>query len=118
MADRSLFISWTGIIPGRELAATKFFGETLAFYAKLVADGRLESFEPMLLEAHGAGIQGFFVLRGSEEQITALHKDHEFEHYTVRGQLVCFGLEITGGFINEGLARVMSDYEKAGAAFA
>ena len=118
MADRSLFISWTGIIPGRELEATKFFGETLAFYGKLVEEGRIESFEPMVLEGHGAGIQGFFVLRGSEEQIAALHKDHEFERYTVRGQLICFGLEITGGFIGEGLARVMTEYEEAGAALA
>ena len=53
MADSGLFIGWGEVVRGREERALEVFNETIAYYGQLQADGRIESFEPCLLEPHG-----------------------------------------------------------------
>ncbi len=53
MADRVLFIGWNRAVVGREQQAMQLFQKVVEFYGKLQADGRIESFEPVLLSAHG-----------------------------------------------------------------
>ena len=66
MADAGLFIGWGEVVRGREERAVEVFGETVEYYGRLQADGRIESFEPCLLEPHGGDLAGFILIRGSE----------------------------------------------------
>jgi hypothetical protein len=52
------------------------------------SDGRIESFEMCLLEPHGGELGGFVLLRGTEEQIEAVHRAEYFERITNKGSLV------------------------------
>jgi hypothetical protein len=72
MADAGLFVGWGAPIAGRETKGLGVFGEAIAFYGSCEEAGDIESFETVLLSAHGGGLSGFFLLRGSEQQCTAL----------------------------------------------
>jgi hypothetical protein len=65
MADRVLFIGWNRGVVGREKQAMDLFGRAMQFYSKLQADGRIESFDTVVLDAHGGDLNGFIMLNPS-----------------------------------------------------
>ena len=72
MADAGLFIGWGAPVRGREAKGLEVVGEALAYYGRLQQEGAIESFETALLEPHGGDLQGFILLRGSEEAVSEL----------------------------------------------
>ena len=74
MADAGLFIGWGAPVRGREERGLDVFGEALALEARLQEEGAIESFEVVLLGAHGGGLAGFVLVRGSREQIEAVRQ--------------------------------------------
>ncbi len=69
MAEFGLFIGWGEPRAGKEAAAGKVFGEAAAHYTALQAAGEIESFETVVLGAHGGDLNGFFLLRGDPEKL-------------------------------------------------
>ena len=51
------------------MTALTVFQETVAYYGRLQQEGKIESYEPMLLEPHGGGLAGFIVLRGDRASL-------------------------------------------------
>ena len=78
MADHVLLIGWNRSIVGREQQAVQLFQKTVEFYGKLQAEGRIESFEPVLLSAHGGDLNGFFLLKGEAKKIAEVRGDETF----------------------------------------
>jgi hypothetical protein len=111
MADAGLFIGWGEVVRGREERALEVFNETMQFYGQLQQDGRIESFEPCLLEPHGGDLQGFVLLRGSQEQIDAIHSDDEFQRQLTRANFIVDNLGVIQAALGEELGRQMSLYE-------
>ena len=72
MADDALFIGWGAVVRGREQQALEVFGETVAFWQEAQNAGRVESFEPCLLQPHGGGLAGFMLVRGARAQLDAV----------------------------------------------
>ena len=112
MADRVLFIGWNRAVVGRELQAMQLFQKTMEFYGKLQADGRIESFEPVLLSAHGGDLNGFFLLRGEAEKIGEVRRDETFLDLTIEAGYCLEGFGTVYGFIGEGLTDVFSRWSK------
>ena len=79
MADAGLFIGWGEVVRGPEDRALDVFNETLELYGQLQSDGRIEDFEVALLDPHGGELQGYVMLRGSEEQIDAVRRGEDFQ---------------------------------------
>ena len=69
MADAGLFIGWGAPVRGREAQGLEVFGEALAYYGRLQQEGVIEGFETAILEPHGGDLQGFVLVRGSEERL-------------------------------------------------
>jgi hypothetical protein len=111
MADAGLFIGWGEVVRGREERAIEVFNETIQFYGQLQADGRIESFEPCLLEPHGGDLAGFVLLRGTQEQMDAVRNDDEFQRQLTRGTLIVDGLGVVGAVLSEELGRQMGIYQ-------
>ncbi|HEU5200231.1 MAG TPA: hypothetical protein VFU32_11370 [Ktedonobacterales bacterium] len=111
MANAALFIGWGTPVPGRERQALRVFNESLQHYSSLQQQGRIESFEPVMLEQHGGELNGFVLLRGDEEQLNRLRTDAEFQHNTTRAGLVVSNLGVVNGFIGDTLTRSMGDYQ-------
>jgi hypothetical protein len=111
MADAGLFIGWGEVVRGREERALEVFNETMQFYGQLQQDGRIESFEPCLLDPHGGDLAGFVLLRGSAEQMDALHHDDEFQRHTTRANFIVDNLGVIHAYLGEELGRQMSRFQ-------
>jgi hypothetical protein len=116
MADAGLFIGWGQVVRNREQRALEVFNESMAYYASLEQDGKIESWEVVLLEPHGGDLAGFVLLRGSTDQMNAVRSDEEFERRTTRADLIVEGLGTVGALVGEGIARGMGIYQEEVAA--
>ena|SRR5919202_5263696 len=112
MADAGLFIGWGEVVRGREERALDVFNETIDYYGQLQSDGRIESFEVVLLDPHGGELQGYILLRGSEDQIDGLRRDEDFLRLMTKASLLVDDLGLVRASIGEGLARAMSIYQE------
>ena len=112
MADRVLFIGWNRPTTGREKQAAQLFQKTLEFYGKLVNDGRIESFEPVILSVHGGDLNGFMLLRGNADKLAKLREDADFMDMTIEAELCLDGVGIVLGYIGDGLMDVFSRWMK------
>ena len=113
MADRMLFIGWGKTIAGREERALEVFNEAIGFYGRCQQEGRIESFDVILLEPHGGGLQGYAELHGSAGQLSALREAEDFQRLLADAALIIDELGVVAGFANEGIARQMEIYRGA-----
>src|SRR5579884_3650810 len=112
MADRALFIGWGEPARGAEARALESFNEAMGLLGRKQQEGKLESFDVVLLEPN-TDLGGYVTIRGSAEQIAALKADPEFQRSTVEGQLSVDGIRHIEGYTNEGVATQMAIYQEA-----
>lgn len=112
MADTGLFIGFGYPVPGREAQATKVFTEAVDYYSRLQQAGEIESFESVLLEAHGGELGGFFLLRGEQDKLARIRYSEEFERLTVRAQLIADSIGIVGAALGDRIASQMTVYSQ------
>jgi hypothetical protein len=111
MADAALFIGWGQVVRGREKRAVQVFNETIEYWGGLQSDGKIEDFEVVLLTPHGGDLQGFGLLRGSEEQVGALQNDEEFQRRVTRADQIVESQSVVTAAIGDGIARGMALYQ-------
>jgi hypothetical protein len=112
MADRVLMISWGEPVRGREERGLEVFNEALGLFGRMQQDGRIESFDVVLLNPN-SDLSGYIALRGSSEQIAALDQDEEFTRSTIDASLIVENFRHTVGYTNEGIAQQMALYQEA-----
>jgi hypothetical protein len=113
MADRILFIGWGATVTGREERALEVFNESVGFYGRCQQEGRIESFDVILLEPHGGGLAGYMELHGSADQLSGMREDEEFQRLLLDASLIVEELGLVGGFANEGVARQVTMFQEA-----
>ena len=111
MAERVLYVSWGQPVRGAEERGLEVFGDTLGLMGRMQQEGRIESFDVVLLEPNG-GVNGFVLVRGTAEQITALRADDGFRRSSAQASLIVDDLRHIEGFTNEGVAREMAMYQE------
>ncbi len=107
MAGDALFLGWGPVVRGRELKALEVFQETLTYYGALQQDGRIESFEPVLLAPHGGELGGFIVLRGSRGSLDEVRSSDEFRRLVARAASVVDDVGVIDAYTGEALAGQM-----------
>lgn len=115
MADRVLFISWGENVAGREAHGLEVFNETVGMYGRMQQEGRIESFDVVILTPH-AGLDGYVEIRGSAEQIAALRESDEWMRSINDASLIVHQLRVAEGYTGAGIAKVMTSYQEAIAA--
>jgi hypothetical protein len=113
MADRILFIGWGATVRGREERGLEVFDTAVGFYGRCQQEGRIESFDVILLEPHGGGLAGYMELHGSADQLNALRADDEFRRILIDASLIVDELGVVEGMANEGVPREMALYREA-----
>lgn len=116
MPEGALFIGWGEPARDKEQKALQVFAEALEYYKKLQDEGKITSFEPVMLEPHGGELEGFILLRGEEEELARVHASEEFNHLQNRVRLFVDHLAIVRGIVGEEMGRQMADYGKSVAA--
>jgi hypothetical protein len=112
MADRVVFISWGQVVRGREELAMENFNETVGLYGQMQQDGRIEGFDVVLLNP-STGIDGYFEIHGSAEQLNALKDSEDFQRQLASGSLIVEELKIVDGYTGAGIAKQMEIYQEA-----
>ena len=113
MADRILFIGWGASVRGREVRGLEVFDQAVGFYGRCQQEGRIESFDVILLDPHGGGLAGYMELHGSADQLNALRDDEEFRRILLDASLIVDELGVVEGYANEGIARELALYREA-----
>jgi hypothetical protein len=112
MADRVLFLGWNRVVVGREKQAMQLFQKSLEYYTKQEKEGRIESFEPVLLDAHGGDLNGFWLLKGSAQKFAEIRQDSAFLDLAIEAEYCMEGFGMVDGYIGEGLTNVLSRWSK------
>jgi hypothetical protein len=112
MANQALFIGWNRPARGREDQAMKLWGKTMEYYGKLQAEGLIESFEPVLLSAHGGDLNGFFLIRGDGQKLAEIRREDDFINFVIEAGYCLDGFGVVSAFIGEGLEAVFNRWSK------
>ena len=113
MAEAALFIGWGDPVRGREKLALDVFGESVQYWTRLQQEGQIERFDVAILAPHGGDLGGFALLRGTAAQIDAVRRSEEWRQLVDRVQLRVGGLGLIDAYVDEGVAKVMSEYQAA-----
>lgn len=112
MADRVLFLGWGTPVRGSEERGLEVFNDAIGLYGRMQQDGRIESFDVVLLDPN-AELGGYMELRGSAEQVAAVRESEDFRRMLVDASLVVDSLRLHSGVANEGIAADMALYQEA-----
>jgi hypothetical protein len=112
MANQALFLGWNRPARGREEQAMKLWGKTMEYYGKLQADGRIESFEPVILMAHGGDLNGFFLVKGDADKLSEIRQEDEFVDFAIEAGYCLDGFGIVAGYIGEALNDAFTRWSK------
>jgi hypothetical protein len=112
MADRALYIGWGETVRGAEERGLEVFNEALGLMGRMQQEGRVESFDVVLLEPNGQ-LGGFVLVKGTRQQIDALRADEEFRRNTADAALIVDNLAHIEGATNEGVAQEIAMYQDA-----
>ena len=113
MPEAGLFIGWGAPVRGREAKGLEVFNEAVEFWGRLQQQGRIESFEVVLLYPHGGDLAGFSLLRGSHDQLNDVGGDDEFLRLTTRAGLIVEGLGVVRAVLGEGLEQQIGMFQQA-----
>jgi len=112
MANAVIFLGWNRPSVGREQQAMQVFQKSLEFYTKLQTEGRIESFEPVILSSHGGDLNGFILLRGDAEKLSEIRRDETFVDIVIEAEYCVDGFGHVDGYIGKGLDDVITRWAK------
>lgn len=87
MGDQVVFFGWDKSVPGREELSAEHFQEFVGYLNDLKQEGMIESFDPVLLAAHGGDMNGFFLIRGDDNQLHNVTESEAWNMHLVRASL-------------------------------
>ena len=112
MSEAALYIGWGAPSRGREKKALDVFNESVQYYGRLQQEGKVENFEVAILNPTGGDVGGFFLVRGTAQQVDTLRRDDEFQELLNRVQLIADGLRVTDAIVDEAIAEQRTRYDK------
>jgi hypothetical protein len=118
MAGDALFLGWGPVVRGRELKSLEVFQETLEYYGQLQQEGRIESFEPVLIAPHGGDLGGFILLRGERAKLDGIRSSEQFQRLVTRAASVVDKVGVIEAYAGEALARQMAGFREVSAELA
>jgi hypothetical protein len=110
MAGDALFLGWGPVVRGRELKALEVFQETLEYYGQLQQEGRIESFEPVLIAPHGGELAGFIMLRGERVKLDEARSSEQFQRLVTRAASIVDNVGVIDAYTGDALARQMAGF--------
>ena len=110
MAGAALVLRWDRPVADREQQALSLFGRSLEYYGTVQSEGRIESFEPVLLSPVSGDLGGFILIRGSAEQMNALKQDDLFVEMMIAAEHLIQGFGVIDAYIEGELQNRMAKY--------
>jgi hypothetical protein len=108
MSTNVIVFGWERSVPGRESASAQHFRDFTQYLQACMGDGSVESFEPFLLEPRGGTLNGFFLIRGTAEQLSKLQNSEQWIRHQVRATLHLVSTAIMRGVGGEAVPQRMA----------
>ncbi len=112
MTKAALFVGWGALIPGREEAAGNVLEGAIGWLTQLQQQGRIDSFEPVALGAHGGDLIGFVLVRGDRDAIAELRYSDEFVRITAQIQRVHQAVGVVDAFTGPEMGQYFSYWDE------
>ena len=112
MAANAMFLGWNRSITGREQQALQLFQKSMEYYGQLQADGRIESFEPVVLGNHGGDLNGFVLLKGDPEKLDEIRREDAFIELSLEANFCLENFGVVPGYVGDGIVDVFSRWSK------
>jgi len=103
-----LLFSWDRSLPGREQLSAQHFQDFMGYMQQQKTQGHVESFEPVLLEPHGTGMHGFFLIKAAPDKLNALIASPDWLQHQTRAMLHLEGASVVRGVAGAGVAERMA----------
>jgi hypothetical protein len=117
MSESALFVGWGQPVRGREKRSLDVFNDAVTYYGERLADGSIESFEPVLLNPHGGGLQGFFLIKGSAQGLATMQASEEFQRLHVRAGMIVEDLGIIEAWVGDAILSQLGYFGDAAGEF-
>ena len=117
MSESGLFIGWGQPVRGREKRSLDVFNDAVTYYGERLADGSIDSFDPVLLTPHGGDLQGFFLVKGPAQSITTMMATEEFQRLHARAGMIVENLGIIQAWVDDGVLTELGYFGDAAGEF-
>ena len=87
MGTNTVMFGWKRSLPGREQLSAAHFQDFVGYLSGLQKDGRIASFEPVLLDPNGSGLNGFFLIRADDGKLSELLSSEAWFGHVVRAMM-------------------------------
>ena len=87
MGNNAIFFGWNRSIPGREQRSAEHFQDFVKYLGTQQQSGKIASFDTVFLDTHGGDMNGFFLIRGDSEQLSALLDSDDWSNHMVRASM-------------------------------
>ena len=111
-ADHGIFMRWQRPIAGREGHAIELFNSFTSDLGKQQQQGNIESYEPVMLSPDGGPIGGYFMVRGSRQNLDKLTTTDEYVNLLTQAELMLKHLSVTHAYLGDGVKVQMGRYQK------
>lgn len=107
MASNVILFAWNRPIPGRERTSAAHFREFVQYLGTQQQAGAIDAFTPVILDAHGGDMNGFFLIQGEGSKLHTLVSGDEWLTHIARAGLHLEGAGVVGGATGDELERRM-----------
>jgi uncharacterized protein with GYD domain len=87
MGFNAVFFGWNRSIPGREQRSAEHFQDFVNYLGAQQKSNKIESFDTVFLDTHGGDMNGFFLIRGHSDQLSALVNSDDWATHMVRASM-------------------------------
>ncbi len=98
MGSNAVFFGWNRPIPGREHLSAGHFQDFVKYLEEQQQKDLIQSYEVVILNSHGGDMNGFFLIRGENDQLDTLVASEEWENHMIRA-----GIHLEGSGAIRGL---------------
>jgi hypothetical protein len=88
------------------------FQKSLEYYSKSQSAGKIESFEPVILSAHGGDLNGFFLIKGDVQKLSEFKREDAYIEHVTEAGFCLEGFGVIDGAIGEILTNRLSQWSK------
>jgi hypothetical protein len=111
VADAALYIGFGEVVRGREKRTLRNYQDAIRYWNGLQEEGRIASYDVTLLGPH-AQLNGFIMVRGTDDQLDALRHTKEFRGQLARARLTLDHLVVAEAFTGARVAEFLGEYEE------
>ncbi len=101
MAGEALFLGWGPVVRGREQNGFQGLPGDHRILRRLQQEGKIDSFEPVLIAPHGGDLGGFVLLRGERGKLDEVRTSEEFERAVTRAATIVDNVGVINAFTGE-----------------